>query len=172
MTNYELEKCIKDYMNGNENGFVTMYNETRKLVFLSIYPIITDNDTIEDLMQDTYMKVIRNLDTYKFGTNFKAWISSISRNLALNEYKRRKSILNLDEIDSEIFTFDRDNDSLIDKSLNLLNSDFKMRQIFIYKIIFNMNIRDIAKIMEMPKSTTYDIYKKAITIIKNNLEDF
>ena len=168
MTNYELDKCIKEYMNGNEQKFEDIYNETRKIVYLSICSIITSEDEIEDIMQDTYMKAIKNLESYKFGTNFKAWISSIARNLSINLYNKRKRELLVDDT----YEFESsDDNSLIKKALNLLKDDSSLREVFIYHIIFNLSFREISRIMDLPKSTVHDTYKKAITIIKNNLED-
>ena len=167
MNNYELDKCIKEYMNGNESKFNDIYDETKKIVYLSICSIITDREKIEDLMQDTYTKAIHNLDSYKIGTNFKAWISSIAHNLSLNEYNsNKKSVV----VDDNEYEFVSDENGLVKKSLNLLKDDSNMREIFVYHIIFDLTFREISKIMGLPKSTIHDIYKKAITIIKENLE--
>ena len=170
MTNYELERNVKAFMNGDNQKFDDIYSETRKIVFLSICSIITDDDLIEDLMQETYIKAIDNLESYKFGTNFKAWISSIARNLSLNEYNKRKKMILIDEDNYEFKS--NDENSLINKSLNLLKTDSNLREVFVYRIIFNLTFRDISKIMNLPKSTIHDTYKKAISIIKENLEDF
>ncbi len=169
MKNYELDKCIKEYMAGDESKFNLIYDETRKIVYLSICSIITDRDKIEDVMQDTYNKAIRSLDSYKFGTNFKAWISTIAHNLSLNEYNKSKQTLVIDDADYE-FTSDSEN-SLVKKSLNLLKDDSDMREVFVYHIIFDLTFREISNIMGLPKSTIHDTYKKAISIIKDNLED-
>ena len=83
MTNKELDKCIIDFLDGDESSFDLIYHETKKSVYLSIYTIIKNQDTIEDLMQDTYMKAINALNYYKIGTNFKAWISRIAETTPL-----------------------------------------------------------------------------------------
>ncbi len=171
MNNHELNLCVKEYMDGNIEKFNDIYYETKKIVYLSIYSILGNSAEIEDIMQDTYMKMINNLDSYKLGTNFKAWISSIARNLSLNEYNKKKRIVELgdDEMDSINYQYDN---SLINKSLYILNNDTDMKQIFVYRIIFNMGFRDISDIMNIPKSTIHDTYKKMIKIIKENLEEF
>ena len=171
MTNIELDRCIKEYMNGDESKFNDIYYETKKIVYLSIYSIITDRDTIEDIMQDTYMKAINKLESYRFGTNFKAWISSIARNLSLNEYNRRKKVLYLDDGSNEVLSYSYEG-GLIDKCLNLIKDDNDMKQIFIYRIVFELGFREISNLMDIPKSTIHDTYKKIVKILKDNLEDF
>ena len=75
----------------------------------------------------------------------------------------------IDDADYE-FTSDSEN-SLVKKSLNLLKDDSDMREVFVYHIIFDLTFREISNIMGIPKSTVHDTYKKAISIIKDNLED-
>ena len=172
MNNLELNACIKEYMNGNSEKFNDIYYETKKIVYLSIYSILGNSSEIEDIMQETYMKMIESLDSYKLGTNFKAWISSIARNLSINEYNKKKRLFEVDESTMDSISYSYDNNSLINRSLSLLNNDTDMKQIFVYRIIFNMGFRDISNIMNIPKSTIHDLYKKMINIIKNNLEEF
>lgn len=42
----------------------------------------------EDLVQETYLKVWRKLDTFKEGTNAKAWLFTICRNTFINDYRK------------------------------------------------------------------------------------
>ena len=44
---------------------------------------------IDSNAKDTYLKAIRALEYYVLGTNFKAWISKIAHNLAINEYNKK-----------------------------------------------------------------------------------
>ena len=52
MTNKELDSYVLDYIEGNKDAFDVIYQETKKNVYLSIYTIIKNQTTIEDLMQD------------------------------------------------------------------------------------------------------------------------
>ena len=74
-----LDRHIQKYLDGDSYEFDYIYEETKKYVYLSIYTYIKNQMTIDDLMQDTYMKAIDNLKSYKIGTNFYAWISIIAR---------------------------------------------------------------------------------------------
>ena len=59
---------------------------------------IKNQMTIDDLMQDTYMKAIDNLKSYKIGTNFYAWISIIARNTAINYYNKNYGLKVFEEL--------------------------------------------------------------------------
>lgn len=44
----------------------------------------------EDLVQDTYLKVWKKLDTFQEGTNAKAWMFTICRNTFINGYRKNQ----------------------------------------------------------------------------------
>ncbi len=69
-----------------------------------------ENDA-NDLIQDTMCRAIEKTKYYKRGTNFKAWISVVMRNIFINGYrkKRRYNIVSIEE--SPQFLSDYDVDS-------------------------------------------------------------
>jgi RNA polymerase sigma-70 factor (ECF subfamily) len=169
MTNKELDNCIIDFLNGDESSFDLLYHETKKSVYLSIYAIVKEKNTIEDLMQDTYMKAIKSLDYYTLGTNFKAWISRIARNNALNYVKRknREEIIDSDER-PDVFGTTSENYFLdfATRSLTEIEKD-----IVIYKIVLDLKFREIAEVMELPLGTVYWNYKNAINKMKEEIRE-
>jgi RNA polymerase sigma-70 factor (ECF subfamily) len=56
----------------------------------------------DDLVQDTLVKALSNVDKFEMGTNLRAWLFTILRNSFYNEIRRRKyhQTASLDEIDS------------------------------------------------------------------------
>jgi RNA polymerase sigma factor (sigma-70 family) len=49
-----------------------------------------DKDDAKDLIQETMYRAIVNKDKYKNGTNIKAWLYTIMRNIFINAYRRNK----------------------------------------------------------------------------------
>ena len=48
-----------------------------------------DNETAKDLMQETMYRALANRDKYHVGTNIKAWLYTIMRNIFINNYSRK-----------------------------------------------------------------------------------
>lgn len=48
-----------------------------------------DKDLANDLFQETLYKALSNYDKYNAGTNIKAWLYTIMRNIFINEYRRK-----------------------------------------------------------------------------------
>jgi RNA polymerase sigma-70 factor (ECF subfamily) len=48
-----------------------------------------DNEAANDLYQETLYKALVNHDKYSNGTNIKAWLYTIMRNIFINDYRRK-----------------------------------------------------------------------------------
>jgi RNA polymerase sigma-70 factor (ECF subfamily) len=49
-----------------------------------------DKDTAQDLYQETLFKAFAHREKYQSGTNIKAWLSTIMRNIFINDYRRNE----------------------------------------------------------------------------------
>lgn len=48
-----------------------------------------DSEVAKDLFQETLYKALANQEKYNVGTNIKAWLFTIMRNIFINDYRRR-----------------------------------------------------------------------------------
>ena len=48
-----------------------------------------DHETAKDLFQETLYKALTNRDKYNAGTNIKAWLYAIMRNIFINDYRKK-----------------------------------------------------------------------------------
>lgn len=165
MTSKELDNLILNYRNGDINAFDDIYYETQTSVYLSIRVFITKKEIIEELMQDTYVKAINNLEKYKIGSNFKAWISCVARNIAINYYNHEK-VIEIKEVTDPAFICES-KESKLNYYLSFLEG--LDREIVIYHIVLDMKFKEIAEIINQPLSSVFLIYKKAIEKIKKNI---
>src|ERR1043166_5783561 len=54
-----------------------------------------DRDRADDLVQDAVLRALSASEQYTPGTNFKAWIFTILRNLYFNEFRRNRALMRL-----------------------------------------------------------------------------
>ncbi len=58
---------------------------------------LTNNaDDAKDLYQETMLRALLNQEKYQFGTNLKAWLYTIMRNIFINNYRRNKKFLKVE----------------------------------------------------------------------------
>jgi RNA polymerase sigma factor (sigma-70 family) len=63
-----------------------------------------DHEKARDLFQETCYKALRNKDKYSVGTNIKAWLYTIMRNIFINDYRKNsKRSLVLDGTPNDFF---------------------------------------------------------------------
>lgn len=70
---------------------------TRHTDFLHPYAISLTNNYEEarDLYQETMLRALINRDKYHFGTNLKAWLYTLMRNIFINNYRRSKKFTSI-----------------------------------------------------------------------------
>lgn len=52
------------------------------------FTLTRDNETAKDLLQETFFRALANKEKYNAGTNIKAWLYTIMRNIFINNYRR------------------------------------------------------------------------------------
>jgi RNA polymerase sigma factor (sigma-70 family) len=70
----------------------------RHEVFLKPYAVSLTHNTEDanDLFQETMLRALINREKYQFGTNIKAWLYTIMRNIFINNYRRSKKFSKTD----------------------------------------------------------------------------
>lgn len=163
----KVDFYVRKYLNGNGDAFTNIYELTKKEVYLSIYTYIKDKETIKDLMQDVYMKVIDSIDMYEVGTNFKAWISRVARNITINYLNKANRMIVKDPIE-ESYVFDKEeNIKNVDRCLSYL--DGMEKDVFTLRILLGYKFDDIDEILGLKLHQSYYIFKKIIQKLKNLL---
>ena len=169
----KLDDIIEEFRDCNYNHFDEFYNETKKSVFFSIAAIVKDRDSIDDLMQDTYIKFLENIGKYKSKTNINAYLSTIAHNISINYYNREKRLVH-DEtiIDFQVSESNKSNNYQEIEVLEILKSlDEASKEIVILHVINELKFKEIAKIVNKPLGTVLWIYNKAIKTLKGELEN-
>jgi RNA polymerase sigma factor (sigma-70 family) len=53
------------------------------------FTLTQDKEQAKDLYQETLVRALTNKDKYNFGTNIKAWLYTIMRNIFINGYRKK-----------------------------------------------------------------------------------
>jgi RNA polymerase sigma-70 factor, ECF subfamily len=66
-----------------------------------IYSITGDHHLSEDVISETYLRMVEKIDTYTYyGAPFKSWLYRIAHNLAINALKRARHTVGTDAIET------------------------------------------------------------------------
>ncbi|WP_161889048.1 RNA polymerase sigma factor [Pontibacter russatus] len=80
------------YIAGKESAFEQLVNRHKNKVYTTIYLIVKDSYTAEDLLQDTFIKAIHTMKGGRYNEEgkFSSWICRIAHNLAIDHFRKEK----------------------------------------------------------------------------------
>ena len=166
-----LDKLIKKFINGDASAFDEIYNRTRKSVYYVALSILRDKALAEDVMQTTYMRVLKNIQSYTLGTNAAAWIVKIAKNEALNVKKVRMREQYVDERENPALFGVYEPDTygeLTDMAKRLLPDD--EFSILMLVSVCGYKRKEIGKMLDMPIPTVTWKYQNALSKMRRALE--
>jgi len=172
MVKKDIKILIEKLKNGDMSVFDDIYYSTKDNVYYTILSIVKDASLSEDIMQETYLKTLEKIHSYKPSNSFNSWIITIARNLAINEYNRRKRELKVDPSENEIIFGTTESTSekelMIKEMMEFLTED--EREIVIMHVIGDMKYREIAQVIGTPIGTISWKYNEAIKKLRNKYE--
>ena len=166
-----LDKYIKRFINGDASAFDEIYNRTRKSVFYVALSILRDKALAEDVMQTTYMRVLKSIQSYTIGTNASAWIIKIAKNEALNIKKVRMREQSVDGNENLTLFGVSEPDTygeLTDLAKRLLADD--EFSVLMLVTACGYKRKEIGKMLDMPIPTVTWKYQNALLKLRNALE--
>jgi len=168
-----FDDYIERLKSKDNEAFAYVYEHTKRGVYAIIIAIVKDRQATEDLMQDTYIKMLKRLNQYEKGRNFNAWITQIAKNAALDYYRIHRQTQLIDPIEeSQILDQEQVPESKSDYSLDEMIAplDDEERQIVLLRVVSETKFKVIADIVEKPIGTVLWIYQKAIQKMKKSIE--
>ncbi|MDX2192745.1 MAG: sigma-70 family RNA polymerase sigma factor [Gemmatimonadales bacterium] len=75
---------------GNELAFRELVRRYERPVFSLIYRMVRDRELAEDLAQETFIKVLNALDSYRPEYRFSSWIFKIANNASIDHLRRKE----------------------------------------------------------------------------------
>ncbi len=142
----------------------------------------------DDLLQETYLRAFRFFNKFEKGTNCKAWLFRIMKNLFINNYRKNQKSpgkVDYDEIENfyEIIKSDRIDSSdmqekiyanLLDDevtfALNTLQDDFKT--VIILCDIEGLSYEEIAEFVQCPVGTVRSRLHRGRKLLQQKLKKY
>jgi RNA polymerase sigma-70 factor (ECF subfamily) len=79
-------------------------NELQSVLHNFAFKLTKNNEDSKDLYQETAYRALVNQDKFRVGTNMKAWLFTIMRNIFINDYRKKiKKNTILDSTDNQFY---------------------------------------------------------------------
>ncbi|MDD3222357.1 MAG: sigma-70 family RNA polymerase sigma factor [Clostridia bacterium] len=87
------KELIEDAKGKNQEAIAELYNRTYNNVYFTVKSMIKDEDTVMDILQDTYLKAFASLGQLQDAAKFRAWIKRIAHNRTIDYLRKAKPVM-------------------------------------------------------------------------------
>lgn len=177
MTDAELVEQIK---NGNEHAFRYLVSANERLVLHVVGRIIGQEQDVEDVCQEVFMKVFRKINRFRGESRLSTWIATIAYNTSIS-YVRRKNRQNEFALEEEMVrAFEKNDDNFVHKQMEraeakrlLLDLIEKLpvhyRTVLTLFHLEEFSYKEIEEITGMPEGTIKSYLSRARKLLKDKL---
>jgi RNA polymerase sigma-70 factor (ECF subfamily) len=176
----ELEETVKGAQKGSTEDFHKLYNHYSKQIYNFVWRLVGSTEDAEDLTQETFLKVHREIKNLRQAGQFKFWLYRIARNEVYQKQRRSKKTSEISLDDTAIDYYDflphpspggdpekqalyRELSQIMERTLKAMSP--KYRDVFVLAVFHKMSYEDITKIVERSLlSVKTDIYRARLTV--------
>lgn len=176
------EQIVEEILKGRKSLFEVIMRRYNQRLFRIQRGYISDETSVQDTLQTTYIKVFEKLDTFNGKSAFSTWLIRIAINEALLYLKRRKSHANLhhyaedeekpegrfDGKNPEENLIEHDMRELLEHSIDTLPE--KYRAVYVMREIEEMSTKDVALALEISESNVKIRLMRAKEKLRDSLE--
>jgi RNA polymerase sigma-70 factor (ECF subfamily) len=169
---------------GDTASFACLIDKYSRQVHSLIFKLIRNREDTEELTQDVFMKVFRNLASFKGDSSFSTWIYKIAYNTAISETRKRKlEFLAIEEAQIENVSEEQmaramggcdesEQVKRLETALTLLPPD--ERAIILLFYMEEKSVEEVARITGMTQSnvkTRLHRIRKKLFVLLNGMEE-
>ena len=168
---------VKRFIDGDESVFAILVQRHKEKVRNIVYLTMSSSTMVDDIAQDVFLTVYRNLSSFRFESQFTTWLYRITVNKC-KDYMRKIKIRN-------IFTPIIDAENKADETANPEGSDIsgivqkaiarlpeKLRVPLLLKDIEGMSYQEISETIECEIGTVKSRIFRAREGLKNILKPY
>ena len=104
------EELMRRTQNGDQQAFAVVYERDSASILSYLYRMLGSVEDVESIAQEVFLRAFRFRATYRYPQKLSTWLFTITRNLAINQARRKKRspIRNLTELHLEGADFSGD----------------------------------------------------------------
>jgi len=179
------QNLVKQYVQGNEACLEMLINRHKDRIFTTIILIVKDSYIAEDLFQETFIKIIKNLKKGKYNEEgkFLPWAIRIARNMAIDYFRKtkrmpmvsnsngddvfRKLKIAVDNREEQIIRTEKEN--MVRQVIDQLPKE--QRQVLILRHYGDLSFKEIAEMTGVSINTALGRMRYALNNMRKMMEN-
>ncbi len=162
-----------------EQAFRTLMSQYKERLYWHIRKIVISHDDADDVLQNTFIKVYRNINNFKAESKLYSWMYRIATNESITFINKRAKQNNVDvnemqyklveSLEADVY-FDGDEIQLqLQKAIAILPQ--KQQLVFNMKYFDEMKYKDMSEVLDTSVGALKASYHHAVKKIENFLTD-
>jgi len=186
------EALMLSYQQGEVRAFEILLTRHRKPVFNFILRFVGSRELAEDLLQETFLRVIKGAENYKRKAKFTTWLYTIARNLCVDQSRRKKhrkaqsldaplsrdgdgagtllDVLPGSEMASDRKAVSRELHQKLHYAISSLSEE--QREVFLMREFLDMPFKQIADVVGVPENTVKSRMRYALDKLRIELDEY
>jgi len=184
---YVDTNLVRETKEGDIAAFQRLFDKYNKRVYNLIYRMVGNEPDAADLTQDVFVRVYNSLHLLKSEEAFFSWVRVVSVNICRDHFRKigrtiktssldEKVTLEDDEVERQVEDWSSNPERLLDKK-ELRNAvqtaitglSEEHRSVVILHHIEGMNVKEIAKVLQLPSGTVKSRLARAREELKRKL---
>ncbi len=163
-----LERCIA----GDRSAFAEIVREHQSMVYSLALHFLRSPSMAEDLAQDVFLELYRNLGSIQSGAHLRFWLRKVTCHRSIDRVRRGhgNGTVSLEDV-PEPAVAAQSRDMLLEAKLWKLVATLpdKPRMVVILRYQEEMELREIAEVMEIPINTVKSSIERALELLRTKL---
>ncbi|MDE6426799.1 MAG: sigma-70 family RNA polymerase sigma factor [Ruminococcus sp.] len=171
------EISYRRFLDGDDEGMVELIRDYKDGLILYLSGITGNILLAEEIMEDTFFKLVTKKPKFSGRSSFKTWLYAIGRNSAMDSLRRRARFSDkpleeytdlADELSIEKDYLKEEQKIALHRALQKLNPDY--RQVLYLVFFENFSNAETAKIMHKTRRQVENLLYRAKQSLKSELE--
>lgn len=184
------EMLMVRYKRGDRDAFAELVRRYQRPLFNFSLRYVGAVDLAADLTQETFLRVVKRSADFKHESRFSTWLFAITRNLCIDELRRRKlrPVQNSELQEERIAPAEANatrSASPLDAERNTASSELRtcilraidclpeeQKEVFLLRQLGGIPFVEIARIVDAPENTVKSRMRYALERMQQELSDF
>ncbi|ANY67105.1 RNA polymerase sigma factor SigW [Paenibacillus sp. BIHB 4019] len=179
-------RLAKLSLKGDQRAFAELVGLYQDKLFHMAYRMLSNRQEAEDVVQEAFMRVYRNLERYDETLKFSTWIYRIATNLCIDKLRKRKPVYSLDAESTDHEGLDGysmipsdnrtpESETLLSETQRIIHQAIaslppKYKTVMMLRYIEDLSLQEISEVMDIPVTTIKTRVHRGREFLRKKLE--
>ena len=180
------QELLNTYLSGNESAISVLIERHRKRVYDYVYMMVKSRDVADDILQETFIKVIRVLNEGRYVETgkFLSWVLRIAHNQVIDHFRQNKQQNQVSESDAgyDILNSKKFSDSTVEDQIvsTQIESDVRklidylpdeQREVVMMRYYSGLSFKEIAEQTDVSINTALGRMRYALINLRKMIQE-